>query len=263
MPPTCDLVRCEVAHRVATITLNRPDVLNAVNRQMREELAVLLEWCAADTESVGAVVLAGEGRAFCSGQDLKESSAGSTPPVENLEAKRRGDFQTTLADLPQPTVAALHGYVLGRGLEIALTCDIRIAADDLQIGLPEVGLGMIPGAGGTVRLPRLIGAGRALHLLLTTERLDAETAYSWGLVTQVVPPAELSAAAQALAERLAVQAPLATRYSRRVALEGAHLSIHDALQLESTLAALLLTTHDREEGVRAFREKRPPRFRGS
>jgi enoyl-CoA hydratase/carnithine racemase len=194
---------------------------------------------------------------------LKESAGRSTSPVESAEGKRRGGFQALLADLPQPTVAALHGYVLGLGLEIALSCDLRIAADDAQLGLPETGLGMIPGAGGTVRLPRLIGAGRALHLLLTDERLDAKTAGEWGLVTRVVPRAELPAAAQALAERLACQAPLALRYARRAVLEGAHLSLDDALQLEATLAALLLTTGDRQEGIRAFVEKRSPRFSGS
>lgn len=260
-PRTSDLVRSEVRGRVLTITLDRPSARNALSRQMRADLATLLAWCAAETERVRAVVLAGGGPAFCSGQDLKEGGD-ATGPAESLERKRRGDFQTLLADLPQPTVAALHGPVLGRGLEVALTCDIRIAADDATLGLPEVALGMIPASGGTQRLSRLIGPARALDLVLSGERIDAATALAWGLVTRVVPRAELPGAARSLAERLADHAPLAMRYARRAILEGTHLSLAEGLHLEAALAAVLRTTDDRAEGIRAFREKRPPAFTG-
>ncbi len=261
-PPTVsDLVLCEVRDRIATITLNRPDALNALNRQMRQDLEVLLGWCAEHHDEVRAVVLAGNGRAFCPGQDLKEGGD-ATSPAESLEGKLKGDFQTLLAQLPQPTVAALHGYTLGRGLEVVLTCDIRIAADDTQIGLPEAGLGMIPASGGSQRLPRLIGPARALHLLLTGERIDAATALAWGLVTRVVPRADLLTEAQRIAERLATQAPLAVQYTRRAVLEGMHLSLAEGLHLEAALAAVLRTTEDRAEGIRAFREKRQPQFVG-
>lgn len=251
----------EVRNAVATITLNRPEAVNALTHGMREDLAVLARWCSEQRETVRAVVLAGAGRAFCAGQDLKEAEPAG--PVPTVEAKRQGDFQTLLADLPQPTIAALHGYVLGRGLEVALTCDIRLAADDVQIGLPEVTLGMIASSGGTQRLPRLIGPARALHLLLTAERVPAQRALEWGLVTEVVPAAELRSRAQAVGERLAQHAPLAMRYTRRAVLEGSSLSLAEGLQLEVMLAALLKTTQDRQEGFQAFREKRIPHFTGN
>jgi enoyl-CoA hydratase/carnithine racemase len=260
-PATSDLIQCEVGGGVATITLNRPDALNALTRAMRADLAALFAWCASNPDTVRVVVLAGAGRSFCAGQDLKEGGEVETP-ADSLETKLRGDFQTLLGALPQPTIAALHGHVLGRGLEMALTCDVRIAADDAQIGLPEVALGMIPASGGTQRLPRLIGPARALHLILTAERLDARQAQEWGLVTRVVPAAELAGAARALAERMAGHAPLAMRYARRAVLEGSHLSLPDGLHLEAALAAVLRTTDDRAEGIRAFREKRRPEFAG-
>ncbi len=254
-------VRLSVKERVATIVLDRDEALNALTRAMREDLSTALRWCAERKDEVRCVILAGDGRSFCAGQDLKEGGDHATP-VESLAGKLAGDFQTELAQQPQPTVAALHGHVLGRGLEVALTCDIRIAAEDTSIALPEVGIGMIPASGGTQRLPRLIGAGRALHLLLTGERIDARTAYEWGIVTRVVPRDELESAAQELGQRLAEQAPLALLYSRRAVLEGTHLSLAEGLHLEAALAAVLRTTEDRQEGPRAFREKRRPRFTG-
>src|SRR4051794_37824146 len=221
-PKTTDLVRCDVRNAVATITLNRPDSLNALTREMRDDLTALLTWCGDRTDAVRAVVLAGAGGALCAGQDLREEE-GPMTAASSIEGKRRGDFQALLAEQPQPTIAALHGYVIGRGLEVAATCDLRIAGDDARLGLPEVNLGMIPASGGTQRLPRLIGEARALHLVLTAERLDPATALDWGLVTRVVPGANLLDAAQALGERLAGHAPLALRFGRRAIQEGAAL----------------------------------------
>jgi enoyl-CoA hydratase len=261
-PQTSALVAFELRESVATITLNRPQSRNALNGQMRDDLALLLGWCAENTDAVRAVLLAGAGSAFCAGQDLREEE-GPLSPASSIEGKRRGDFQALLAEQPQPTIAALHGYVIGRGLEIALTCDLRIAAEDAQLGLPEVNLGMIPASGGTQRLPRLIGEARALHMVLTAERVDAATALDWGLVTRVVPTAELRDTAQALGERLAGHAPLALRYARRAIQEGAVLSLSDGLHLEAALAGVLRSTQDRVEGPRAFREKRPPKFIGA
>lgn len=261
-PATSGLVLCEVRNRVASVMLNRPDSLNALNREMRDDLATLFSWCADNTDGIRAVVLAGTGRAFCAGQDLAEEGEAMTP-ASSLEWKLKGDFQNVLARVPQPTIAAMHGHVVGRGLEVALTCDIRIAADDVRFSMTEVALGMIPASGGTQRLPRVIGPARALHMVLTAERLDAATALNWGLVTRVVPRSELEAAAQALGERLAGHAPLAMRYSRQAIMEGSQLSLADGQYLESTLAAVLRSTHDRAEGPRAFREKRRPEFTGS
>ncbi len=260
-PATSAHVRCEQDGPVVTITLARPEARNALTREMREDLERLLAWCGAHEQEIRAVVLAGEGPAFCAGQDLKEGSEPQSA-AETVEAKLRGDFQSRLASLSQPTIAALHGAVLGRGLELAVTCDIRIAADDAVFGMPEVSLGMIPASGGTQRLPRVIGQARALDLLLSGERVDAATAREWGLVTRVVPRADLAAAACALAVRIAGHAPVALRYARRAVSEGGHLALSEGLHLEAALAALLRTTEDRAEGVRAFREKRPPRFTG-
>ncbi|MDE3192600.1 MAG: enoyl-CoA hydratase/isomerase family protein [Chloroflexota bacterium] len=245
---------------VLTVTLARPEARNALTREMREELDRVLAWCEGEG-SVRVVVLAGDGPAFCAGQDLKES-AGPAGPAESVEAKLRGDFQTRLASLPQVTIAALHGAVVGRGLEIALTCDIRVAGDDATFALPEVGLGMIPASGGTQRLPRLVAPARALDIILSGERVDASTALSWGLVTRLVPLAELAPTVRELARRIATHAPIALRYAKRAVLEGEHLALSEGLHLEATLAALLRTTDDRAEGIRAFREKRPPRFTG-
>lgn len=261
-PEITGQLRLEVAKGVATITLNRPEARNALNRQMREDLARVFEWCAREANAVRAVVLRGEGAAFCAGQDLKEGEASATA-VSALEDKVQGDFQTLLGNLPQPTVAALHGYTLGRGMEVALTCDIRVAADDLQAGMPEVNLGMIPASGGTQRLTRLVGPARALDLMLSAERIDATTALSWGLVTRIVPRDELDSAVQVLAGKIAAHAPLAMRYVRRAVHDGGHLSLAEGLRLEAALAALLRTTFDRTEGIQAFREKRKPAFRGA
>lgn len=260
-PRVSDLVACEVRESVAVVTLSRPAALNALNREMRQALADLLGWCAAEAEQVRAVVLRGEGRAFCAGQDLKEGDDARTPAA-SVDAKRQGDFQRLLEEMPQPTIAALHGYALGRGLEVALTCDLRIAAEDARLGLPELRLGMIPASGGTQRLARLVGPGRALDLLLAAEPIDAATALSWGLVTRVVPTADLETAAVALARQVARAAPLAARYARRAVLEGMSLSLTEGLRLEALLAAVLRTTEDRAEGTRAFVEKRQPVFHG-
>lgn len=261
-PAIGDHLRLDVAEGVATVTLNRPEARNALSRQMRDDLARVFGWCAEETDAVRAVVLRGEGAAFFAGQDLKEGDA-SASPIETLEDKVRGDFQTLLGDLPRPTVAALHGYTLGRGLEVALTCDIRVAAADLQAGMPEVNLGMIPASGGTQRLTRLVGPARALDLMLSAERIDAATALAWGVVTRVVPRAQLDDAVQALARKLASHAPLAMRYVRRAVQDGGHLSLAEGLRLEAALAALLRTSFDRTEGIQAFREKRKPAFRGA
>lgn len=255
-----ETIRYEVRAGVAHITLQRPDQLNALSFGMRAELSAAFDACAADP-AVRAVLLSGAGRAFCAGVDLRDGSF-EEGPIESVEVRVRGDFRAKLAGLGKPSVAALHGYVLGGGLELALCCDLRVAAEDTEFGQPEINLGSIPAGGATQRLPRLIGTARALELLLTGDRIAAAEAYRLGLVNRVVPRETLMATATALAETLAAKAPLAVRYLREAVYRGLDLPLEDGLRLEAYLGGLLRTTADRAEGLAAFREKRPPRFEG-
>ena len=255
-----DTILFEVRERVAYVTLNRPDALNALSFQMRAELAQAFEACAAD-DAVRAVVLAGAGRAFCAGVDLRDGSFEESP-IESVEVRVRGDFRAKLVGMGKPTVAAVQGFALGGGCELALCCDFRIAADDAQFGLPEINLGSIPAGGATQRLPRLIGTTRALELLMTGDRLPADEAYRLGLLNRVVARDELAGAASELAERVAAKAPLAVRYLREAVYRGLDLPLDEGIRLEAYLGGLLRTIEDRVEGLAAFREKRAPNFQG-
>lgn len=255
-------VRYELADSgIATITLDRPDVMNAISQQMRGELSAAVR--AADTDDqVRAILLQGAGdRAFCVGADIREF----LPPQSLVAARqdRAGPIWNDLISASRkPTVAAVHGYCLGGGLEIAIACDLRIAADDAIFGFPEVRLGIIPGAGGTQRLPRLVGQGQALRLILTGQRIDAAEALRIGLVTEVVPRGELADRALAFAAQFSQGAPRAIEYAKEAIQRGWELSLADGLRLESDLATLLMSTDDRVEGTTAFRERRSPRFTG-
>ena len=250
----------EVRDRVARITLNRPEQLNALSVTMRQELSDAFDRCAEDAD-VRAVLLLGAGRAFCAGIDLADGSF-EEGPIESVEARTRGDFRAKLTGLGKPSLAAVQGFCLGGGCELALCCDVRVAAEDAQFGQPEINLGSTPAGGATQRLPRLIGAGRALEWLLTGDRMPAAEAYRVGLANRLVPAAELDAAATELAKKLASKAPLAAKYMRESVYRGLDLPIEDGLRLEFHLGGLLRTTEDRVEGLNAFREKRPPEFKG-
>jgi len=252
----------ELADGVATITLNRPDVHNAMNNPMRAELLELFVRLRSD-EAVRAVVVTGAGeRAFCAGADIREFLE---PPVPTRfrEERKRLDFRREMDRCPQPIIAAIRGFALGGGLELALACDIRIAAEDAQLGLTEINLAIIPGGGGTQRLPRLVGRGKALEMILTGMRIPASDALRIGLVERVVPVAELLPAAQALAKSIAEKAPIALRYAKEAVVSGLELPLADGLRLENDLATLLRTTEDRVEGARAFVEKRKPKWSGT
>ncbi len=251
----------EAADGVVTITLNRPEVHNAMNEQMRQELTRCFgDLATSDAARVVVVTGAGE-RAFSAGADIREFVEPQVP-VRFRESRKRVDFRQAMDRCPQPIIAAIRGYALGGGLELALACDIRIAGEDAQLGLTEVNLAIIPGGGGTQRLPRLIGRGRALEMILTGARIDAREAWRIGLVERVVPAADVLASARELARTLAEKAPVALRYAKEAVVKGLELPLADGLRLENDLATLLRTTEDRVEGAKAFLEKRKPRFTG-
>jgi enoyl-CoA hydratase/carnithine racemase len=183
-------------------------------------------------------------------------------PTRFREQRKRLDYRGEMDRCPQPIIAAIRGFALGGGLELALACDIRIAAEDAQLGLTEVNLGIIPGGGGTQRLPRVVGRGKALEMILTGARMTAEEALRIGLVERVVPVALLMPAALALARAMADKAPIALRYAKEAVVSGLGMSLADGLRLENDLSTLLRTTEDRVEGARAFVEKRKPKWSG-
>ena len=258
---TYHTIRYEEADGVAVVTLNRPDVLNAINEPMRRELTRCFDDLAVD-DDVRAVVVTGAGdRAFSAGADIREFVE-PLVPVRFREARKRLDFRQAMDRCPQPIVAAIRGFALGGGLELALACDIRIAAEDAQLGLTEINLAIIPGGGGTQRLPRLVGRGKALEMILTGARVGAAEALRLGLVERVVPVADLQTAARELGRTLADKAPVALRYAKEAVVKGLDLPLAEGLGLENDLATLLRTTEDRVEGARAFLEKRKPRWTG-
>lgn len=258
---TYETIQYEVADGVATVTLNRPDVLNAMNDAMRRELTACFG-AIATAEDIRVCVVTGAGeRAFSAGADIREFVE-PLVPVRFREQRRRLDFRQAMDRCPQPIIAAIRGYALGGGLELALACDIRIAGEDAQLGLTEINLAIIPGGGGTQRLPRLIGRGKALEMILTGERIGAADALRIRLVERVVSTAEVVPAATEMARQLAAKAPIALRYAKEAVVKGLELPLGDGIRLENDLATLLRTTEDRVEGARAFLEKRKPRFTG-
>lgn len=242
-------------------TIDGEDRRNAISMAMLGELGGHLARAAAD-RSLRVVIVTGAGdKAFCAGADLKERARMSAEDVhafhEGLRRALRG-----IEEAPQPFIAAVNGAALGGGLELALACDLRIASDAAQLGLPEVSLGIIPGGGGTQRLARLVGVARAKDLVLTARRFGAAEALAMGLVCQLAPPQRLLGDALALAERLARNAPVSLRQAKRAIDRGFHLPLEAALELENRLYQDCLRTKDRVEALRAFAEKRAPVFTG-
>lgn len=254
-------VRVETVAGIATLTLDRPKARNAINQDMRRELTAAVA-VAADDPAVRALVVRGAGeQAFCAGADIKEF----VPPGSLVDAReeRTGPKWTdALAACPKPTVAAVHGHCLGGGLEIALACDLRIATDDAVFGLPEVRRAIIPGAGGTQRLPRAIGLGPALRMILTGEHVDAAEALRIGLVTEVVRRGALDGAVECLTDAFRRAGPRALAYAKEAVLRGFDLPLSEGLRLEGELSTLLTTTQDRVEGAAAFKERREPVYTG-
>jgi enoyl-CoA hydratase/carnithine racemase len=232
----------EKIHGIAYVTLNRPQFLNAYNIRMRDELYQVLGALKTDPEvRVGIVRGAGE-KAFCAGADLSEFLT-APPPVFARRARFERDIWGLFMSVPQPLIAALHGYVLGSGLEIALFCDIRIAADDIQISVPEMGLGIITAAGASQTLPRAVNRGPAMEMLLSGRRVKAAEALRVRLVNQVVPGAELMRAAQRLAERIEVLDPAAVRSIKEAVGRGMDMTLEEGLELEARLGGCLVESN--------------------
>ncbi|CAO3363551.1 enoyl-CoA hydratase/isomerase family protein [Azospirillum palustre] len=257
-----DAVLVERRNGVGIVTLNRPDALNAINMAVRRGLTRACRDLEADPAIRTVLIRAAGERGFCVGADIKEFRQ-----VDSAVSARRVDlgiaYIDAVASLTKPAIAAIHGFCLGGGFEIALACDIRIASADAVFGLPEVNLGLIPGAGGTQRLPRLIGTGRALDLMLTGERFGAEEALRLGVVSRLAPARQaLDEQALALADAIAAKSPTAAAYVKEAVMNGADLDLDAGIALEKTLFTLLLTTEDRMEAAAAFREKRRPVFTG-
>jgi enoyl-CoA hydratase/carnithine racemase len=246
---------------VAVITINRPDKRNALNNETIDELRRAILALKHD-DGVRAVVITGAGdKAFIAGADINELAVQT--PVGGREHSHRGQHVLNLIEtMGKPVVAAINGVALGGGCELAMACTIRIAADTARLGQPEINLGLIPGYAGSQRLPRLVGKGPALELLLTGDAISAAEAHRIGLVNRVVPAAELAAEARKLAAALAEKAPIASRYIIDAVNRGLEMSSTEAELYEATLFGLISTTEDMREGTRAFLEKRRPNFKG-
>lgn len=259
MSQTADVVLLEQRAGVAVVTLNRPEVHNAVDERVRAQLASVLAQAAAAPE-VGAVVLTGAGpRAFCAGMDLHEFAA--NPMSITARRRQRRERANPLADFPKPVIAAVNGVAMGLGLELMLQCDIAIAAENARFALAEVRRGLIPGNGGTQRLARRIGQGRAMELILTGRIVASDQALAWGLVEYVVPPDALLARAEALAREILANAPVAVQLARDAVRRGIDLPLAAGLRLEDDLVAIAMGTEDAREGPLAFAQKRPPQWR--
>jgi len=226
----------EKKEHVASVTLNRPEVLNACNVQMRDDLYQILGAIKDDPEVRVAIFRGAGEKAFCAGADLNDFLTAPSP-VAAREVRWKRDVWGLFLSIPQPLIAAVHGYVLGSGIEISLCCDIRIASEDARFGLPEVGLGIIPAAGGTQTLPRTIGRARALEMLLTNRWIDAEEAYQIGLVNQVVPRERLFQTADEMAQKIASYDPMAVRNAKQAVTRGFDLPLREGLDLERRLAS--------------------------
>lgn len=254
-------VQLELSPPLARITLNRPAKLNALNAQTITALGQALAQLRGD-EAVRAIILTGAGeKAFAAGADIGELAR--LEPIAGREYGLRGQgLFREIEMFPKPVIAAINGYALGGGLELALACTFRVASENARLGQPEVKLGLIPGYGGSQRLPRLIGAGRALEMLLTGEPLTAAEAMACGLVNHVVPAAELLPKCEEIGRGIAANAPLAIRLCLEAVRRGSEMNSEEALYLESSLFSLLSTTEDMKEGTRAFLEKRTAQFHG-
>ena len=257
--PEFEYLRYEVSDGIGWVTFTRPKALNALAGDVLTEIAEVSQVIAEDPE-VKVAVFTGEGKAFVAGADISEINALKDVFIGREYSLGGQEVMNHIAALPVPTIAAINGYALGGGLELALACDLRVAAKGAKLGLPEVGLGLIPGFGGTQRLPRLIGAGRAFDLILTGRHVGAEEALHLGLVNRVADDA--LEAARHLVSQIMKNSPVALALAKEAVARGSDVPLPEALEIEADLFGMACTTHDMREGTSAFLEKRAPEFKG-
>ena len=255
------MLHVELRDKLAVLTLDRPGQLNAIGSETVDRLAQTLNDLR-DNDDVRALVLTGAGRAFSAGADISEIESFTTPGQFRAFVGRLTGVYALLEEFPKPSVAAIHGFAFGGGLELALACDLRVVEQGARLGLPEMKLGVLPGAGGTQRLPRLLPPAIAKQMILTGEPIDAERAWQLGLVNELAERGGALAAAEALATTLAAGAPLALAAGKRLIDHGLGMDLETAIAYERETVSVLFSTEDRAEGLKAFRERRPGEFRG-
>jgi enoyl-CoA hydratase len=253
-------IRVDVSESIATLTINRPSVKNALNLETVTECHRALDDLSSDADT-GVVIITGAGEsAFVSGADINDIRART---LDDGLAAINSSLFAKIEKFPRPVIAAINGFALGGGCELALACDIRIAADTAKFGQPEVGLGIIPGAGATQRLPRTVGLGWAKHLVLTGDVLDAKQALEIGLVTAIVPASQLQIRARELAKKILRQGPLAARLAKLALNASSRVDLDSGLLIETLAQAICYDSDDKTEGTTAFLEKRKPKFTGT
>jgi enoyl-CoA hydratase/carnithine racemase len=256
-----DNVLYEKRNGIGYVTVNRPKVLNALNTPTWTDIRTAFEDARADTAVQGVILTGAGNKAFIAGADISELSKATA-----LDAERASRFGQEVLDLIEnlgkPVIAAVNGFALGGGCETAMACTIRIAVDTAKFGQPEVTLGLVPGGGGTQRLPRLVGKGRALQLILSAEMISAQEAHRIGLVNEVVPAADLLTRAEAILRKIGSNAPMAVKFALTAVNKGLETSQDEGLLLEASYFGLCAGTEDKKEGTSAFLEKRAPQFRG-
>ena len=256
-----EMLRLDVRDRIAVVTVNRPDKLNALNDATMGELGDAIEDIRRRADIAGAIVTGAGGKAFVAGADIAELIA-EDPLGARTRAMRGQRIFARFETSPKPIIAAINGYALGGGCELALACHVRIAAEGARLGLPELKLGLNPGYGGTQRLPRLVGKGRALELMLTGDMIDAAEGLRIGLVNKVVPAEQLLTAAEEMMRRMVDKGAIALALCIEAVNRGLDMALHDGLALEASHFGVLAATRDMREGTQAFLAKRPPRFTG-
>ena len=256
-----DTIILEERGPVAFIRFNRPDKLNAMNSRMKDEIIAALRDLEADDAARVAVFTGSGDKAFVAGADINEFT--DRTALEQWDLYQQPFLYDAVERFSKPVIAMINGYCLGGGCELALACDIRIASDRAQIGQPEINIGIIPGGGGSQRLPRVVGLGKALQLILTGDRIPAAEAHRIGLVDEVFPHEQLEAKTLEIANKIAEKSPVAVRLAKQAVKASARMGLDEGLRYEQTLFSLIFTTHDKEEGVRAFLEKRPPKWTGT